>query len=74
MIAAAVLTQITAKINGGMRMNNEQYRNDREFLIDLIFQIRKYAIKYEMEPDDTVRTVAENMLAMLQIATFNGGQ
>jgi len=53
-------------------MKNKE-ESDRDFLVNIIFQIRNYAIENEMEPDDTIKTVAENMIAMLQIATFNGG-
>ena len=47
--------------------------DDRKFLVDILFQIRDYAIAHDMEPDDTIKTTANNMLSLLKIATFNGG-
>ena len=44
---------------------------DIKFLVDIIFKIRVYAIKEGLEPDDTIRTVANDMLALLEVATFN---
>ena len=44
---------------------------DAEFIANIISEICNYAIENEMEPDDTVRTIANNLLAILEISTFN---
>ena len=46
---------------------------DLEFLVDVLFQIRDYALAHEQEPDETLRTVAEWIIGLLEVATFNGG-
>ena len=46
--------------------------SDTEFLTHLISEVCTYAVKNEMEPDDTLKTVAENILMLLEISTFNG--
>ena len=50
-----------------------QRTNDRAFLVDIIFQIKEYAEKNDMDVDETIKRTAENMLALLKIATFKGG-
>lgn len=35
-------------------------------------EICGYAVKNGMEPDDTIRTISNNFLSLLEIATFNG--
>ena len=44
---------------------------DVEFQTHIIGEICDYAVSQGMEPDDTVRTIANNLLAMLNICTFN---
>ena len=46
--------------------------NDTDLLTKLISEICTYAVQNGFEPDDTLRTVAENILALLEIATYNG--
>ena len=46
--------------------------SDEKFMTDIIAQICGYAIKNGYEPDDTLKTVAENILKILEISTFNG--
>lgn len=46
--------------------------SDAEFMSNLISMICTYAVKNHMEPDETLKTVAENILALLEISTFNG--
>ena len=46
--------------------------NDIEFQSHILTEICNYAVEQGMEPDDTVRTIANNLLAMLNICTFNG--
>lgn len=45
---------------------------DAEFMTHIIGEICDYAVKNEMEPDDTLKTVADNIKALLEISTFNG--
>ena len=53
-------------VEGGTGMN------DVEFQSHILTEICNYAVEQGMEPDDTVRTIANNLLAMLNICTFNG--
>lgn len=46
--------------------------NDGEFLTHVIGEICEYAKANGMEPDDTLRTIADNIRALLEISTFNG--
>ena len=45
---------------------------DQEFLVGILMQIKDYAMSAGQEPDDTLRAVAEWILGLLEIATFNG--
>lgn len=47
---------------------------DLEFLVDVLFQIRDYALAHNQEPDETLRTVADWILGLLEVATFNGSE
>ena len=53
-------------------MTEYEEAQDRKFLIDILFKIRDYARDNDMDEDETIRTVAENILALLEIATFKG--
>lgn len=44
---------------------------DAEFMTYIISEICDYATDNEMEPNDTLRTVADNIKALLEISTFN---
>lgn len=46
--------------------------DDKEFMVHLIAEICDYAVRNDMEPDDTMKTICNNFLAMLEISTFNG--
>lgn len=46
--------------------------SDTEFLTRIITEICDYAVKNDMEPNDTLSTVADNIKALLEISTFNG--
>ena len=46
--------------------------DDVKFMAHLISEICNYAVENDMEPDDTVRTICNNFLGMLEVATFNG--
>lgn len=43
---------------------------DYNFMTHIIFEIVEYAHNNSMEPDDTLRTMCENILALLEISTF----
>ena len=45
--------------------------SDTDFLTRVISTICSYAVKNDMEPDETLRTVAENILTLLKFSTFN---
>jgi len=45
---------------------------DIKFLTHILFEIRDYARSVGQEPDETLKATAEWILALLQIATFNG--
>jgi hypothetical protein len=45
--------------------------NDEKFMSEIIAEICNYAVKNGMEPNDTLNTIAHNILAMLEICTFN---
>ena len=45
--------------------------SDEEFLVHIISKVCDYAVENEMEPNDTLRTVAENILKLIEISTFN---
>lgn len=53
-------------------MTEHEEQQDREFLADILFRIRDYARDNGIDEDETIRTVAENMLALLEVATFKG--
>ena len=45
--------------------------NDCNFITHIISEICAYANNNGLEPDDTLRTMSENILALLEISTFN---
>lgn len=45
---------------------------DIEFLSHIVLEIRDYARSVGQEPDETLKATAEWIMALLQIATFNG--
>jgi len=53
-------------------MNDEQIQisKDSELMAQVISLVASYAIENEMSPNETIKTVAENMLCLLEIATF----
>ena len=44
---------------------------DTEFITNIITEICEYAVENDMEPDDTLRTLADNILMLLEISSFN---
>ena len=45
---------------------------DTDFLSKLISEICNYAVNNGYEPDTTLKAVAENILTLLEISTYNG--
>jgi hypothetical protein len=45
---------------------------DTDFLTHIISEICNYAIDNGMAPDDTLSIIADNIKALLKIASFNG--
>lgn len=45
---------------------------DEQFMIHIICEICDYATQNNMEPDETIEILCNNILAMLEISTFNG--
>lgn len=45
---------------------------DIKFLTHILFEIRDYARSVGQEPDETLKMVAECILGILHVATFNG--
>ena len=52
-------------------MERQEFRDDMEFVMDIMTEIAEYAVKNQMIPDETIKTVAENMIALLEIMTLN---
>jgi hypothetical protein len=45
--------------------------NEKEFMTHIITEICDYAVDNDMEPNDTLSTIADNIKALLEISTFN---
>ena len=45
---------------------------DGMFLTNLIAQICDYAVAHHLSPDDTIKTVSDNLASILKISTFEG--
>lgn len=45
--------------------------NDNEFLTQIISEICDYAVRHGMEPDDTLKAIADSIDCLLEISTFN---
>ena len=45
--------------------------NDADFISHIISEICDYAVANDMQPDDTLNTIADNILSLLEICTFN---
>lgn len=52
-------------------MTENENKKDRNFLVHIISEICTYAVENGMEPNDTLKIVAENLLALLEISNFN---
>lgn len=49
----------------------EEVTKDMKFLSDIIARICDYAVDNGMPPTDTVKTVAQNLLALCKISDFD---
>ena len=49
-----------------------EINDDTDFFTNILAQICDYAVKNNLQPDETIEIVAENMLSLLKISTFNG--
>lgn len=45
--------------------------NDMELLTNIISIICDYAVDHQMQPDDVLSAIADRILVMLSISTFN---
>lgn len=59
---------------GGDKMTEKELSADMKILDDIISQICNYAIDNDLEPDETIETIAENLLTLCKIASFNDWQ
>lgn len=57
---------------GELREPTEERKRDIDFLVRIIFEIRDYAKEAGQDPDDTLKAVANWILTLLQVSTFNG--
>ena len=55
-------------------MMEDLYNNDTKFMAFLIKEICDYAVDNNMSPDDTIKTIATNLLTLLSISTFEHWQ
>jgi hypothetical protein len=51
---------------------DEDEDEDEEFMTHIITEICDYAVDNDMEPNDTLSTIADNIKVLLEISTFNG--
>lgn len=49
-------------------------KTDQELISNILDEICEYAVLNNMVPDETLRIMAENILALLEISTFNNYQ
>lgn len=45
--------------------------NDADFMTDIINYICDYAVENGLDPNETIKIVAENLLSILEIANFS---
>ena len=55
----------------GAKMTEKELSADMELLNSIISQICDYAVDNGLEPDDTIKTIAGNLQALCEIASFN---
>lgn len=55
-------------------ISQENFEADTKFLTHIIQEICAYAYKNGMDQNETIRTIAGNMIAMLEVATFSNNK
>lgn len=55
-----------------MENGNKVEMTEEEFMAHIITEICNYAVDNDMEPNNTLSTIADNIKAILKISTFNG--
>lgn len=55
-------------------MNSKELSQDMQLLNSIIAQICNYAVDNGLQPNDTIKTVADNLHALCEIANFNNWQ
>ena len=61
-----------ANLHGKTKKGNLEMENkDIDFLTNTISSICDYAVKNNMQPNETLETVAKNILELLTICNFN---
>lgn len=53
------------------QMTDKELSADMELLSSIISQICDYAVDNGLEPDDTIKTIADNLQALCEISSFN---
>ena len=48
-----------------------EINDDTDFFTNILAQICDYAVKNNLQTDEPIEIVAENMLSLLKISTFN---
>ena len=48
-----------------------QEESDRKFLVEIIAQICDYAVDNDMKPNDAIMIIANNMLMLTEISSFD---
>lgn len=49
----------------------EEREQDMRFITHILFEIRDYAKSAGQDPDETLKSIAEWILALIKVATFN---
>lgn len=60
---------VSSEMSGSDAAAKARYRM---FLTNIIAQICDYAVAHHMSPDDTIKTVSDNLASVLEISTFEG--
>lgn len=55
-----------------LKLIKEEMSNDSKFMAHLLSEICDYAVCNGMKPNDTIKTISNNFLSLLDIANFNG--
>ena len=55
-----------------LELVKEEMSSDYNFMAQLLSEICDYAVCNGMKPNDTIKTISNNFLSLLDIANFNG--